>query len=253
MGPAGGVEAKVELAAVKPWSRSMSLAFEKEVLGFYLSDHPLKGFENVAAIWTSGKVSDLPRLLAEHKAKASLDTNKQKYDFRNRDGNKKRVVISGIIVENRELITKKGTRMSFAKLEDLTGSLELVIFPDTFAQVEVLLKEERPLLVGGFLEGEDGAVKIIVDSVMLLEEALKRTKRMVVYLNRIEEKQYETLNSLLREYPGSTQVEMRLEIPDLNQEIVIESEGISGVTVSNEFLETLHSQIGRTDFVEMKI
>jgi DNA polymerase-3 subunit alpha len=253
MGPAGGVEAKVELAAVKPWSRSMSLAFEKEVLGFYLSDHPLKGFENVAAIWTSGKVSDLPRLLAEHKAKASLDTNKQKYDFRNRDGNKKRVVISGIIVENRELITKKGTRMSFAKLEDLTGSLELVIFPDTFAQVEVLLKEERPLLVGGFLEGEDGAVKIIVDSVMLLEEALKRTKRMVVHLNRIEEKQYETLNSLLREYPGSTKVEMRLEIPDLNQEIVIESEGISGVTVSNEFLETLHSQIGRTDFVEMKI
>jgi DNA polymerase-3 subunit alpha len=246
-------EGKVILASVKPWSRSMSLAYEKEVLGFYLSDHPLKGFENVASIWTSGTVSDLPRLLAEHKAKPSIENNKQKYDFRNRDGNKKRVVITGILVENRELITKKGTRMSFAKMEDLTGSLELVIFPDTFAQVEGMLKEERPLLVGGFLEGEDGAVKIIVDSIMLLEEALKRTKRMVVHLHRIDENQYETLNSLLREYPGSTQVEMRLEIPDLNQQVVIESEGISGVSVSNEFLENLHTQLGRTDFVEMKI
>ncbi len=251
LGPA--TDMKVKLDTVKTWTRSMSLAYEKEVLGFYLSDHPLKGFENAASIWTTGVVSDLPRIFAEHKAKTVVDNNKQKYDFRNRDGNKKRVIIAGIITETKEFITKKGSRMAFAKIEDMTGSCELLIFPDAFAQFEALVKEERPLLVGGFLEGEENGLKIIIDNMMLMEEALKKTKRMVLHLNKLEESQYALLASLLKEYPGQTKVEMVLDIPDLKQKVVFESEGLAGVSISNEFLETLHSQMGKTDFMEMMV
>ncbi|MBX2995963.1 MAG: DNA polymerase III subunit alpha [Bdellovibrionaceae bacterium] len=248
-----GTEKKVVLEQVKPWSRSANLSFEKEVLGFYLSDHPLKGFENIASIWTTGNISDMPRLLEEHKAKLALDTNKQKYDFRNRDGNKRRVVVSGIVAESRELITKKGTRMAFAKLEDLTGALELVIFPDSYAKVEGLLKEEKPLLIGGFLEGEDGGAKIIVDSVALLEEALRKTRKMILRLDKLEESQYEALYSILTENKGNVPVELIVSVPELGQEVLLETEGLSGVQVGNELLESMHSQFGHTNFIEMRV
>jgi len=251
LGPAS--ESAVVLEDVKEWPRPLALSYEKETLGFYLSDHPLAGYEQIASIWTSGFVTDLPRIFAEHKAKPVNENDKQKYDFRNRDGNRKRVVVAGIIAESRELITKKGTRMAFAKLEDLTGAVELVIFPDTFAQVQGLLKEERPVLAGGFLDGDEGTVKIIVDNMIPLEEALRKSKKMILHLHRLEEKDYQVLDSLLRDHPGQTKVEMVLEIPDLDQEVRIEPQEISGVAVSNEFLESLRSQFGSTDFVEMKL
>ncbi|WP_374073275.1 DNA polymerase III subunit alpha [Bdellovibrio bacteriovorus] len=58
LGPS--TETKVSLEECKPWSRTASLSYEKEVLGFYLSDHPLKGFDTLSELWTSCKVADLP-------------------------------------------------------------------------------------------------------------------------------------------------------------------------------------------------
>jgi DNA polymerase-3 subunit alpha len=246
-------ERVVVLEDVKPWSRTASLAYEKEVLGFYLSDHPLKGFENIASVWTTGPLADLPRILEEHKTKPVHENPKQKYDFRNRDGNKKRVVVAGLLSSARELITKKGTRMAFGQLEDLTGTTELVIFPDTFAKVEPLLKSEKPLMVGGFLEGEEGTTKIIVDSMVPLEEALRKAKKMVLRLDRLDESDYERLYSVLSEHPGGTPLEVLLRIPELGQEVMLEPEGIPGVQVNNDLLEAVHSLFGRTDFIEMRI
>ncbi|MFZ4405477.1 MAG: OB-fold nucleic acid binding domain-containing protein, partial [Pseudobdellovibrionaceae bacterium] len=222
-------------------------------LGFYLSDHPLKGYEHIARLWTNGSLSQMPALLSEHKAKQSTDNSKQKYDFRNRDGNKKRVVVSGIITESRELITKKGTRMAFARLEDLTANLELVIFPDSYAKLESLLKEEKPLLVGGFLEGEEGGAKIIVDSVGLLEEAIRKTKKMVLHLDLLDEVHYEKLYSVLTGRTGKVPLELWLKLGDLGQDVLLESGGLTGVQVDQDFLEEIHTLFGHTQFIEMQI
>lgn len=246
-------EKKVVLDQVKPWGRGVSLAYEKEVLGFYLSDHPLKGFELISSLWVSGAISELPRLLAEHKAKPVNENAKQKYNFRNRDGNKKRVVVSGIIAEFRELITKKGSRMAFAKLEDLSGAVELVIFPDAYDKFGSFLKDEKPLLVGGFLEGEDGGCKIIVDSIAFLEDSMKKTRRMVLHLHRLEETDYEKIYSVLSEHEGQIPVEVELILEDLGQKVSLNPEGIKGVAISNELIESLHGAFGRTDFVEMRV
>mgnify|MGYP006987681378 CR=1 FL=1 len=58
-------ETAVILPEVKVWSRVQSLSFEKEVLGFYLSDHPLRGFENFSKVWSSSSVLDLPKYFLE--------------------------------------------------------------------------------------------------------------------------------------------------------------------------------------------
>ncbi|MCE3010184.1 MAG: DNA polymerase III subunit alpha [Proteobacteria bacterium] len=243
-------EKEVKLEAAKLWSRTLSLANEKEVLGFYLSDHPLRGFENLAAVWTTAQVQALSKIAEEHKAKQVKDNAPKKYDPRNRDQGKKRVVLSGLLVESREVITKKGTRMAFAKLEDLSGAVELVVFPDTYAKVSDFLKEERPVLIGGLLESEEGALKVIVDSIILLEDVLKKTKRVSVHLDQVQEESYGMLVSLLSEFPGSTQLDFVLSLKELGTEVHIES-SVKSVQISNELLESIHAHFGGTQFVKV--
>lgn len=249
LGPATATE--IQLDNVKAWGRSQSLAHEKEVLGFYLSDHPLKGFETVAQVWASGSVSELQKIFTDHQAKTANEP-KPKYDPKNRDAGKKRVIITGIITECREFITKKGTRMAFARMEDLTGSCELVVFPDAYEKVQMLLKDERPMMIGGLLDGESGVPKVLVDNMAPIAESMKKIKRVIVHLHKIEEADFEKLCHIFESIPGSTKVEMVLEIPEEKKILNLETERFAGVDLSNELLESIHTQFGRTDFLEMR-
>ncbi|MNK08030.1 DNA polymerase III subunit alpha [compost metagenome] len=251
LGPSA--ETIVTLEDTKPWTRTAALAYEKEVLGFYLSDHPLKGFDSLSEIWTTCKVTELPAQMpppGSDEAEA-LKAEKKK-DWRNRDAGRKRVVVSGLITELRELITKKGTRMAFGKIEDLTGSCELVIFPDAYAKHEVGLRDERPVLIGGTLEVEEGVAKIMVDNVSPLEDILRKTKRMVFRLDELAPEDYIRLNSLMKEYPGTTSVSIEIEVREVNRKVFMELSEGQGVNVSNDFFEGVHLLFGRTDFIELR-
>lgn len=248
-------ETQVILEDVKPWSRTASLAYEKEVLGFYLSDHPLKGFDTLSEIWTTCKISDLPAQMPVPGTPEYEAMEAAKKDWKTRDSAKKRVVVAGLIVELRELITKKGTRMAFGKLEDLTGSCELVIFPKVYERMEAQLRDERPVLIAGALEGEEGAAKIIVDSVSPMEEILKKAKRLIFHLDQIAPEDYPRLESIMREYPGSTAVEFEIKVPEFHKKILLslpEDSQIKTVSVVNEFFEGIHASFGRTDFIELR-
>ncbi|MFM6929184.1 MAG: DNA polymerase III subunit alpha [Bdellovibrio sp.] len=250
LGPS--TETVVKLEETKPWSRTASLAYEKEVIGFYLSDHPLKGFDTLSEIWVSCKVVDLPKQMPPPGSPEWEAMQAAKKDWKNRDAAKKRVVVAGLITELRELITKKGTRMAFGKIEDLTGAVELVIFPDAFAKNGEALKDERPVLIGGGLEVEEGVAKIMVDSVSPMEDILKKTKRMVFRLDRIPHEDYSQLQSLMKDHPGPTAVSLEIDIPDVSRRVMMEMSAGSGVAVNNEFFEGVHSIFGRTDFIELR-
>lgn len=245
-------EAEVKLENIKTWTRTASLAYEKEVLGFYLSDHPLKGFENLAEIFTTCKVADLPAYAKQEAAQPQAPVAKTKENRWGRDANKKRVIVAGLISDLRELITKKGTRMAFAKIEDLSGSCELVIFPDAFARNEIMCRDEKPVLVAGSLEAEEGSAKIMVDTVSPMEDILKKTKRMVLHLERLPEKDYGRLESVLRGHPGATSVSLEIDLKEVNRKVELETEEKISVSISNEFFENIHSLFGRTDFIELR-
>lgn len=242
-------ETKVVLTKVPQWTRIESLSNEKEVLGFYLSDHPLKGFENFSKVWSSASVSDLPEYFAKH----NID-NKDKPPVKPKWGeprNKTRVVIAGLISEYKELITKKGTRMAFGRVEDLTGSVELVIFPDTYAKFAHLLKEDKPLLVGGGLEVSEGNPKIIVDSFALFDEVLRKTKKISLRLDKINLEDFEKLNEILSSNKGNTDVRLVMNIDGELVEVFPEQP--KQIQISDEFFEGIHQLFGRTDFIEVNI
>jgi DNA polymerase-3 subunit alpha len=239
-------EAGVKLDECKPWSRTASLSFEKEVLGFYLSDHPLAGFDKLAKLWITAPLSEM----GQHAAKPEeAKEEKKKWP---RENNRKRAVACGLITEIREVITKKGTRMAFGRLEDLSGACELVIFPDTYARYEAICKEERPVLVGGGLESEEGLVKIMVDTMSTLEDVMKKAKNVVFHLDRLEVQDYEKLNSVLKDYPGPTEVKFQIKLPDIEHEVILEPEEEIKVQIGSEIIESLHSHFGHTDFIELR-
>ena len=230
----------------------------KEVLGFYLSDHPLRGFESLAKMWVTSTVSELPLVYQHHQEtlgqqNESAEKKTKSKDWRaERDAHKKRVIVAGLIAELRELITKKGTRMAFGKIEDLTAACEVVIFPDAFAKFEMSLKDERPVLLAGLLEVEEGNAKIIVDNISPLEEMLKKSKKVIMQIDQLQNHQFEQLRGIIQEHLGQVPIQFEMSLPEYERKVTIDTEENLSIEISNNFFESVHSLFGQTDFIELR-
>jgi DNA polymerase-3 subunit alpha len=200
-GTGGAPATEPQLVDAPPWTDRQRLEYEKEVLGFYVTGHPLAAvapllqrFANVSAGETEGK-----------------------------DGREVRA--GGIITALRETRTRRGALMAFATLEDLEGTFDLVVFAEPYAQHGSLLKAaaasegERgplPLLVGGDLEAGDPP-KILVRDVLELERAEEKLSTQLIVRIRAEEATEDRLTALLQlleNHPGECAVTLHLVIPD---------------------------------------
>jgi DNA polymerase III subunit alpha len=131
------------LPPIEPFNNKERLALEKEMLGLYITGHPLETHRDLL-----DTMKNLTRCVELADA-----------------GDNRHVRVGGIIVDVRRFYTKKNKQMAFVKLEDLTGSVELVVFPDLFENRCSLLEEDNLLLVEGRTDlKEEEDVKIIVDS-----------------------------------------------------------------------------------------
>lgn len=136
------------------------LQFEKELLGFYVSDHPLKYAEKVAKL-EGIEAIDLSQL-AEQRAKKSVSA----------------IVM---LTEIKQVTTKKGEPMAILQMEDLTGKAEAVVFPKTYDSVKSALVTDNPVIVKGKVDKKenDDRVQIIVDEVKSIEaEQLAQLEQM---------------------------------------------------------------------------
>jgi DNA polymerase-3 subunit alpha len=133
---------------VAEWDADRLLAYEKEVLGLYLSGHPLARFRDIAG--TLG-VSPIGQLGAKN------------------DG--ARVTIFGQVTALKEITTKSGDRMAFATVEDMDGSVEITIFPEPFKASVAALRSGQPILVRGRVDGADEAKKVLAEEIRPLEAA----------------------------------------------------------------------------------
>lgn len=237
------------------WNRLARLAFEKEVLGFYLSGHPLDGLNDILRRYVTGDILSLEKVPA-----------------------KSRVSIAGLISTLKEVITKKGTRMAFANIEDTTANIELVIFPDVYKQAEALLKGDGALIISGGLEkgdsqrgndvqkknggknvaeiqnaGEEKAavedlkpsLKILVEKVQRAEDLLRQSQRLTMKIPssqfgaEVADQKLSLLKEVLQKHPGSTVFVLQFELEDMNQTVDIEISDPRGVDLSMQFFESV--------------
>ncbi len=119
---------------VRAWSERMLLGYEKELLGFYVTGHPLDRFQSELGIYGVSSTSDL--------------TNGE---LRNHS----QVVAAGMVTAMREISLKSGDgRMAFVTLEDKTGRVEVIVFSSAFEEYEEVLKSGDPLLIRGMIQEE---------------------------------------------------------------------------------------------------
>ncbi len=173
------------------------LALEKEVLGFFLSGHPLLAYRQ-----------DMQRLRTH-----SLDDCKSMPN-----GSEVRVAV--IIPDYKQFITRRGDPMAFCTAEDLTTSGEVTMLPNVYAEARELLDADRPLMVQGKIDQRDDqpgpedapkSAKILADKVMFLADAVQGSDRPVslwIGEKRAEDAHLNALKAILQRYPGNTQVNL---------------------------------------------
>ena len=166
---------------------------------------------------------------------------------------KRRVVVSGLVSSLREVITKKGTRMAFGQIEDLTGQMEIILFPDSFAKFEAVIKSDKALLMGGFFEKEAGSGKIILDTATTLEDIFLKARKITFHLDRLDMEDFPNLEKILKKYSGSVPLVLEMSLGEMNRKVQIESETLKGVQLSTQLLEALRSEFKTADFFEIQV
>ena len=219
---------KIILDPHPPWNRIARLSYEKEVLGFFLSDHPLKGYEEICGTWGLTPIKDLGE--KDHK---------------------ETVTLVGMVTQYKEIITKKGTRMAFTQFEDLTAPVELMVFSDGLKEYGELLKEEVPLVITGTLKKEEDGLKVFPEKISTLSQKIHQAKGITFKLHGPMEPLISRLKKQIHENPGETQARIELNLDNLQKKVVYSLEDPQGVQLSHDFLEGLQQDFGRIDFIEL--
>ncbi len=179
-----------ELPEAEPWSSSEMLAAEKELLGFYISGHPLTEHAWEIDTYSRARYNDLADM-------APGTTTR----------------IGGLVTHLNKRYTKK-TQEPFAifQLETLDGSLEVVAFPKTYREYGIYLEENAPIFVCGDLDKSE-QLKIRADEIYPLREIHKHfTQRVSLHIPAVsaDEEHLKTIKDVLLKYPGETPVTLCL-------------------------------------------
>lgn len=129
--------------------------------------------------------------------------------------------------------------MAFGRLEDTTGGLELVVFPDTFAQYERVFKSDAPILVSGTVEKEDGGLKLIAEQMRSTEDLFKQIKKVTLDVHPGMTEKLNDLRKWVEKNPGEAALTLRLHLPELKQTVEMELKDIKGIQASSEALDGL--------------
>src|SRR5579864_9524694 len=207
---------------VKPMPGDEKLRLEKDLLGLYLSDHPLR---RIAA-----ELARLADTQAVEVTSALQDTE---------------VRVAGLVREVRRVVTRKGQIMAYATLEDLTGSVDIVLFPRTFEQTRLLFEPDKVIVVQGKvdaragstratgaapadleLEGEVETASLVADMAWLWDdpECVPVSRRQLVHV-RIPSSDAdlaERLEAVLARHPGTDDVVLHVQVG--SREVVVNAD-----------------------------
>lgn len=189
-----------ELPDKPEYSEKTILAMEKEMMGVYLSGHPLSQYEDELERRTTTNCSEI----------AELKENGEQNDYIH-DGS--RVTIGGIIIKKQNKITKNNNMMAFITLEDLFGTIEVIIFPKIYESYKDLLYEDNIILVEGTLNiAEEETAKLLCNKIYPLsaitsqETAASGQGEKKLYIKVKDKEHYKNIKkdliSRLQKYSG---------------------------------------------------
>jgi DNA polymerase III subunit alpha len=221
-------QASDALPETPDWDEHQRLAFEKEILGFFITGHPLERYRD--------KLEDLRAM-----------TTEQVCDMKSSTGKDENITTAGMITNVRVLKSKRGDFYAQGALEDMTGSLEMIVFPDAYKKLQEKVKLEIPVLVRGGVRVEEGSnPKLTVNEIIPLEEAkvpLPRSLRIRIMAGEQADITVDALHSLFRERKGEAKVLFDVERAG-DFMVVMEAEGYN-VLPDRNFIARVEELCGR--------
>jgi len=229
MGLFSSASGKEEIArrrlSLPEWPINKKLAFEKEALGFYISGHPLEKYKR-----------ELKKIgvLNTDEVRAITQVGKIK--------------TGGVVTSLKLKNTKKGDRYATFVLEDWLGTLETIVWPDTYLKVSTLLAGEDPVIINGKLDVTEDRRVLIADSVLSLLNL--RDKNATVGLIELKESECAEdslgrLSDLFRKYPGICPIKLKIDKVPYPLQLKDSKQAPVCVTPSENLCEAVEQLFGR--------
>jgi DNA polymerase-3 subunit alpha len=240
------------------WPNAKKLALEKQVVGFYVSGHPMDPWQKICETWlgwTTEKIKAYSQEKASQKKATPSDPGPGggqwggEFPGKFVRAPKPEARLCGLLTEYREVTTKKGTRMAFAQIEDLYGKLEVVFFPEAYAQVQDQIKkmvtEAEPVVIYGEMDLGDELPKLLVKSVAWVEEAHKsRVQNVIIQLNpdAVSSEQLRELKKRILAHRGRCRVRIDFIHPQFKTQLDLPKN--VGVEATPELVRDLNKIFG---------
>ncbi len=203
-------EEMLSLTDITDFEDKEKLGYEQQLLGVYVSGHPLDKFGDILNELVSMPISEIHQL---------PQMAKPEFDFRNRDSQKKdpskrNLTIAGLISEKKVIMTKKGDKMAFVTIEDLSGKIECIFFPKAYMECFEELESDEPLVLQGYVRLSDDRRSFYVNKVRkITDESDERVSavRIKVATDELNEHTLPRLKQVLLSFRGSVPLHIIFE------------------------------------------
>ena len=205
---------KYEFNEKEEMSEKEKLSMEKEMLGIYITGHPLEKIREQILKLTNISSKEMKEI-DEQNVSANEDVEQQvQENIKYRDGQE--VIIAGIVISVKKKYTKNNKIMAFVNIEDLNGTAELIVFESTYLKYQDKLIEENIIIVKGRLSiREDDETKIVAQDIKnfgedfnniqqenVMKPEIKRPKKIVFDITNVSEEQKDKLRGAIRYFNG---------------------------------------------------
>ncbi|MEX2270388.1 MAG: DNA polymerase III subunit alpha [Vicinamibacterales bacterium] len=220
----GGAERDVlsELPDAAAWTNAQQLAFEKEALGLYMSGHPIEQYKPDLAAYGAKGLAELT-------------------------GSVENCAIGGIVTGLRSVRTRRGDPMAVFMLEDESGTVETVVFPEAFARAQQLIRADAMLVVRGRFEKDDDTCRLVasdVTSIELMREKVAREVRIRVSMPPHTRGTLEALADILSRHRGDRKVSLEIESKDNGRSYRVRASTPQRVRPSDRLVSEVEALVG---------
>ena len=218
-------ETKEVMPEVPPWSETEKLKYEKEVLDFYLSSHPLAQNEKNLSRYKTHTAEEMKHLPADQEVTLGG-------------------MFTQIAMKNTQKARNGNSRYLLARIEDMTGSAKCVMWPDDFSRFKEEVRDDQPYIIKGTVDRRREEPTLVINRILTMEQAQRELARglyLLLRLGRNQPDDIDRLGAVLRQSPGPCPV--FLTIKDAADKFCVLKLGrefaINPSTFSQEELETI--------------
>lgn len=222
------VKDEVNYLEMEEWPENIISEFEREILGFFLSRHPLEKYKHEVERYASANSKNIDDLL---------------------DGAE--VVVGGVVLNSTVRTTTKGEKMAEVIIEDLYGTIEVMIFPSLYKTSGELLKGDVPLIIKGRIDRTEEKVRVIGTEIFPIFEATEKfTKSVHLYYHEEDKevKKLEEIREILIKNKGNCKVFLHLLKGKKSETIILVNDRYF-VNPQEQFIIEMESTLGKGNVV----